>query len=370
LRGGAADSVASLAVGHPHETIPLHQARSALELLPHPAALWTRRRDSGMFNAAARGFFGFSDDDLMRGGPWVERIHPLDRGAFRDATEQVYTAGGTVRIDYRFFPRARSEPISITELMSPYQFPAEGESPSTWSVYSRAVSAAVPTRAAEDTKRLQDLLLGLNHEVNNNLQAIKGEVTLLKIAGKVSEQTSSAVNHGIANIRKVLLEMGEYLSPTPLDLNLENPALIFAQVLRESEKELAEHHIRISFIVKEPLPALRVGQQFRNALKEVVQFSCALLPNGGEVKIETALISSDRGREMEIRVINVSASELGCEELDVFRPFLNINGRRIGLSMAVAREILRRHSGKIVFCREQKNRAVFSIRLQMSPAPE
>jgi nitrogen-specific signal transduction histidine kinase len=58
------------------------------------------------------------------------------------------------------------------------------------------------------------------------------------------------------------------------------------------------------------------------------------------------------------------------DEVDVFRPFLNINGRRIGLSMAVAREILRRHSGKIVFSREQRNRAVFSIRLKMPSTGE
>jgi hypothetical protein len=119
--------------------------------------------------------------------------------------------------------------------------------------------------------------------------------------------------------------------------------------------------------MQEPLPPLPMARQLRNALREVIQFSCALLPNGGEVNIETALVSTERGRELEIRVINASMTELGVEEIDVFRPFLNINGRRIGLSMAIAREILRRHSGKIVFCREQRNRAVFSIRLLITP---
>jgi K+-sensing histidine kinase KdpD len=213
-------------------------------------------------------------------------------------------------------------------------------------------------------------LLGLNHDVSNNLQAIKGEVALLQIDGIISEQTSNAVNNGVANIKKLLVEIAEYLSPSPLELSLENPALVFAEILRESESELAAHHICISFVMQEPLPAIPMGRQFRDALREVLQFSCALLPKGGEVKIETALISTDRGRELEIRVINASSSELGMGEIDVFRPFLNINGRRVGLSMAVAREILRRHSGKIVFCREQRNRAVFSIRLQMNPSGE
>jgi hypothetical protein len=341
--------------------------RHFLEILPHAAALWTRGRESGLFNAAARALFGFSDCEFAHGGTWIDRVHPQDRGDFRRALERVYPEGGTVRIDYRFYPDTRAEPMSVTELVSPYS--GADECLESWSVYSHGISGWTPPEASE-RRRLHELVLGLNHDVSNNLQAIKGEVTLLKMAGKISEQTSNAVNHGVANIKKLLLELGEYLSPLPLELNLENPALVFAEVLRESEKELAEHHIRMSFVVQERLPAIPMGRQLRNALREVIQFSCALLPDGGEVKIETALISTDRGRELEIRVINASASELGMEEIDVFRPFLNINGRRVGLSMAVAREILRRHSGKIVFCREQRNRAVFSIRLQMCAAGE
>jgi hypothetical protein len=359
---------AQLAGGAGNEAVASLQARNLIEILPHPAALWTRGRESGMFNAAARGLFGFCERELTQGGSWIDRIHPQDRGDFRRALERVYSGSGTVRIDYRFYPSARAEPISVTELMSLYNCGAD-ELLETWSVYSHGASNLAAVEAVEK-KRLHELLLGLNHDVSNNLQAIKGEVALLKIAGKISEQTSRAVNHGVANIKKLLFEMSEYLSPSPLELTLENPALVFAEVLRESEQELAEQHIRISFVMPKPLPALPMGRQFRNALREVIQFSCALLPRGGEVKIETALLSTERGREMEIRVINASASELGMEEVDVFRPFLNINGRRIGLSMAVAREILRRHSGKIVFCREQRNRAVFSIRLQMPADPD
>ena len=94
------------------------------------------------------------------------------------------------------------------------------------------------------------------------------------------------------------------------------------------------------------------------------------MPQGGEVKIETRFVAGDSGRELEILVVNASPSKLGMEEVDVFRPFLNINGRRVGLSMAVAREILRRHSGKIVFRREERNRGVFSIRLKMPSTEE
>ena len=346
--------------------LALHQVHELVELFPHATAVWSRGRESGIFNAAARELFGFGDRNLINGGSWLDRVHPQDRGELRSAVERVHRGAGTVKIDYRVSPEGRTEPINVTELITFNRSPAD-RSWETWSVYSEGALTPSPAAVVE-RKRLHELLLGLNHEVSNNLQVIKGEVALLKIAGKISKQTSNAVNHGVGNIKKLLLEMGEYLAPAPLELNLENPALVFAEVLRESVKELAELHIRISFVMQEPLPAVPMGRQLRNALREVIQFSRALLPHGGEVKIEAGLISTERGRELEIRVINASDTELGMEEVDVFRPFLNINGQRIGLSMAVAREILRRHSGKIIFRREQRNRAVFSIRLLMHTA--
>jgi signal transduction histidine kinase len=346
----------------------MQQARDVIEVLPHPTALWTRRRESCVFNTAARGLFGFGESEVSRNSPWIDRVHPQDRVHFNSALDRLYGGAGTVRIDYRFYRRSQAEPIFLTEITSLCNSSAR-DGAETWSVYAGGGSQAA-ANDVEQSKRLRDLLFGLNHDVSNNLQAIKGEFSLLKMDGIISERTYNAVDNGVANIKKLLMEMAEYLSPSPLELNMENPAVMFAQVLRESERKLAEHHIRISFVMQEPLPLLPIGRQFRDALREVIQFSCALLPDGGEVKIETGLITTERGLEMEIRVINAAPSTLGMEDIDVFRPFLNINGRRIGLSMAVAREILRRHSGKIVFNREQRNCAVFSIRMKMPATAE
>jgi len=349
----------------PRSPSTLAQARELIEILPHPAALWTRSREQCVFNAAARELFDFCEHEITGDASWIDRVHPHDRDRFRSGLQRVYSGAGTVRIDYRFCPKPQAPSMFLTELTSLYNRDTRAAAENTletWSIFSEGVQSPPE---APDGKRLRELLLGLNHDVSNNLQAIKGEVALLKLAGRISDQTCNAVNHGITNIKKLLVEMGEYVSPSPLELNLQNPAVVFAEVLRESERELADHHIGVSFMMQEPLPPLPMGRQFRDALREVIQFSCALLPEGGQVKIEAGLIAADQGQEVEIRVVNASQSKLGMEEVDVFRPFLNINGRRIGLSMAVAREILRRHSGKIVFRREQRNRAVFSIRLKL-----
>jgi hypothetical protein len=212
----------------------LLQARELLEILPHPAALWTRGRKKGIFNAEARGLFGICEHEATHGGSWLERIHPQDRCDYRNALERVSRGAGRVRIDYRFCPAGRADPIHITELMSLYH-PGADNALQIWSIYSQGAPNFTATETG-DGKRLQELLRGLNHDVSNHLQAIKGEFALLKITGRISEQTSNAVNHGVANIKKLLLEMGEYLSPSPLELNMENPAVVFAEVLRKAKR--------------------------------------------------------------------------------------------------------------------------------------
>src|SRR5438094_177578 len=179
------------------------------------------------------------------------------------------------------------------------------------------------------------------------------------------EQTSKSVAFGVQQIHKLTGEITEYLSPPPLQLRAEDLAVVLAEVIRISERELAEHGIRMTVVVKEPLPRLQLDGQFRSALKRVLEFSCALLPEGGELKIEAGLHWMEDDRYVELSLINASPTYLNVPLNDVFRPFLKVNDCRVGLSMAVARQILRRHFGKIAFRQEHRDRGVFSILIKV-----
>jgi nitrogen-specific signal transduction histidine kinase len=56
---------------------------------------------------------------------------------------------------------------------------------------------------------------------------------------------------------------------------------------------------------------------------------------------------------------------LDVDDKDVFRPYLIVNECRVGLTMSLARQILRHHFGKIIFHKEQRNRGVFSILIKV-----
>jgi nitrogen-specific signal transduction histidine kinase len=104
-------------------------------------------------------------------------------------------------------------------------------------------------------------------------------------------------------------------------------------------------------------------RQFRAALERVIEFSRLLLVQGGELEVEARLREIRRQRYLELQVITTSANSLKVDEKDVFRPFLRVNGHQVGLGMALAHQILRRHDGQILFQKETPQRGVFTILL-------
>jgi hypothetical protein len=136
-------------------------------------------------------------------------------------------------------------------------------------------------------------------------------------------------------------------------------------VMHDSEEKMKANGIRTEMIVKEALPTLPLDRRFGKALKAIIDFSHALLSAGGELTIEVGTCRRDGHCYIELKVISSCRDDLQIEEHLAFRPFINVCGYRTGLSMAVAQRILRRHSAKIDFRKEQANRGVFSVLIRV-----
>ncbi|MGH7824206.1 MAG: PAS domain-containing protein [Candidatus Binatia bacterium] len=337
---------------------------AVLDLVPYPAALWSRDRKSCVLNESIKELMGFCDSDLEQmGSLWTDRIHPQDREAFLTVWNRFQSGETKISCEYRFFPMGRSREIRLSEVSCACLL-RDGVPPVIWSFYSDVEDLNTHKDDAE-IRQLRELLGGLAHEVGNALQAIRGELDLLRLAGALSQQSSKTITYGFQQMRKIAHEIQEYLSPPPQLVRSEDPAAVLTEVIQASQKELTDHGIRMAVVLNEPLPKLPLDWQFRSALRRVIEFSCALLPHGGELTIEASLHRIGVERYVELNLANASPTRLSVEEKDVFRPFLKVNDCSVGLSMAMARQVLRRRFGKIVFRKEQRNRGVFSILIKV-----
>jgi signal transduction histidine kinase len=342
----------------------LVDASIILEVIPYPVALWSLDRRSCLFNHPTRELLGFSDDDFrLNSSLWTDRLHPQDRDAFLSAWKKLQAGEKKLACQYRFLPKNQTRVLRLREI-SIVHSRRESDVLAIWSLYTEEAPFEDELTGAYP---LRKLLHGLTHDIGNNLQTISGELELSRWSGVLSVESAEAMARGVTQIRTLAHEIEEYLFPAKHRPRTEDPATLLTEVIQSKEKEMAAHGIRTGMVVKEALPKVPLDGQFDRALRGVIDFSRALLPQGGELKIEAGMSRREGERYIELNIVSSSATSLQVDERDVFRPFSNVNGCRLGLSMAVAQQILRRHYGEIVFRKEDSNRGVFSLLIR---APE
>jgi nitrogen-specific signal transduction histidine kinase len=344
-------------------------SKTFVALLPFPAALWSHNRRACVFNHHTSQLLGLAESDLSSKNflrQWTDRIHPQDRVMFETAWRRIENGEPNSSCRYRFFSKCQDAEIQMQEfLFSSCSLTRPSEA--VWSIYceDRSTGEEVLERA-----HVRDLVGGLTHEIGNSLQAIRGEVDFLKLAGTLPQESAGAISRGIEQIRSLVWEANEYLSPPSLEQRWVDSESVINAVIQSKQLQLAQRGIHVSAVFNGPLPELPLGSQFRDAFERVIDFSAAILPEGGALRVEVGPRRIDDSQYVELRVINVSPTHLELDENDVFRPYIKVNDCRVGLTMSMARQILRRHFGNISFRKEQRNRGVFSILIKTPMDPE
>ncbi len=341
--------------------------KTVLDLIPCAIAVWSPDRLLYALNDRATQLTGFSDRDFREEASlWINGIHPSDRGLFSTAWKKLLEGEKMVSCDYRFSPNKGEKDIWLRDISVSHQNEG-GEVEGITSAYVEIsdLKARRPKSRQEGWEiNIGEVISGLVHEIKNNLQVIGTGVHLSrKHRGAPSE--FRAIAEAIEGTNKSVQELYEYFFPPKPQFSRLDLGVILEEVVQHMERELHRQGVRLQLHHQDSLPLVRTDlRQFRKALEQVMKFSRALLPEGGELEIEARLQEIGGRQYVKLEVVGSSPSPMEVKEKDVFRPFLRVNGHQVGLSIMMAHQILRRHNGEIFFQKENPKRGRFTILLE------
>jgi len=340
-----------------------------LNSIPSPIAIWRGDWRWWTLNSAATRLTGFSGPDFQRNPTlWIEQVHPQDQGKLVSAWERLRNGENKVSCEYRFVPKMSQSEIRLREVSESCPVLIE-EIRWICSAYTHlsGLDGRNQTYCNEATPRhpAEKIVRGLTHAIQNSLQTIIGQTEFLDLPTTAPSEYQVILKE-VREIARFLREANEYLSPVRTPFSIVDPLVVLRDLQREAEKSLADRGIRVSMICKDALPEVSVDpEEFRNAVRQVVNFSLILLPNGGEVLLDAGQKTINGKKFIELSITSISEISFTCEGKDMFQPFVRVNDQRVGLSMAIAQEILRRQRGRIIFRKESENRGVFTVLMEV-----
>ncbi len=340
-----------------------------LNFIPTPIAIWSDDRSWGILNSAAMHLTGFSRRDFhLSPTLWMEHVHPQDRVALSAAWETLKGGKKNVSCKYRFFPKKSEDEIWLRDVSASRSVLGE-ETSVVCSAYTQLSSIDACEQSSSEQAQAphptKNIIRQLTHAIQNNLQAIIGQLEILNFP-VTAPSGYPAILSKVSEIDGFLRQLNEYFFPATSPFAVVDPLVVLKDLQREVGKNLADHGICVAMVCKDTLPDVMVDpKSFRNAVRQVINFSLVLLPNGGEVLID-ARQKTVRGSEfVELSVTLTSEGSLAFNEEDVFQPFVRVNDQCVGLSMAITQEILRRQQGEVIFRRENRQRGVFTVLIKV-----
>ncbi|WP_027368304.1 ATP-binding protein [Desulfocurvibacter africanus] len=254
-------------------------------------------------------------------------------------------------------------------------------STSTW---PQPASRELPRAAFDDPPDdagsfgLTSLAAGLAHDIRNPLTSIKAFVSVLrarKDQPDFLERFERNVGQGIARIEALLDDLAGLAGPAdpaglddPAGESLAAVALpdLLSCCFDELGEELAVRGIVHNLSAEEDLPSARGhAAGLRKAFVSLLRFSSQATGPGGTLTVRVA-----RGDAGTLDTcIGDNGPGIAAEHLPyVFEPYFSMGkGRGVGLSLALARKIIRENNGRIEVANSPGQGITIRVRLPAEP---
>jgi len=226
--------------------------------------------------------------------------------------------------------------------------------------------AAARARLAQSEKlaALGQLAAAIAHEVRNALAVIRssaqGLIESLPDGDDEAHRASSFILAEMDRLSSVVSSLLSFARPPRLAPRPVEIAALFAQAVLLAREDLERKGIRLERREAHGLPQVNVDPDLLvQVLLGLLSNAAAAVPTGGDVALEAR--AADGG--VEIAVVDSGPGVPEDLRGRIFEPFFTTREKGTGLGLAVARQIVEAHSGRIAVADRPGGGACFSIRL-------
>ena len=222
-------------------------------------------------------------------------------------------------------------------------------------------------RLAQKMEAIGQLAGGVSHDFNNLLTAILGYARFLSATLEDPEQRGDVAEiikagERAAGLTRQLLAFSRRQTQelTVFDLN----ALI--RDLLQMLKRLIGQHVRLTTTLEDPLaPILADRGQIEQVLMNLVVNATDAMPGGGDLRIETANVTTDGVDQVQLVVADTGTGMSDETKARLFEPFFTTKevGKGTGLGLATVFGIVTQSGGTIAVASAPNEGTTFTVSL-------
>ena len=229
---------------------------------------------------------------------------------------------------------------------------------------------------AEKLSSLGQLAASIAHEVNNPLAGILAYTQLLvrKIATDdiqkdVALNYLSKIERETTHSSKLIRNLLDFARQSPLTLNEVDLNDTVNQAFDLVAHSAGSHNIKVIKKLSPSLPKIMADfNQLQQVFTNIILNAIQAMPQGGRLTVQTS--ASDNQVKVEVKDTGYGISPENMSKL--FTPFYTTKEevKGVGLGLAVAYGIIKRHHGTIEVQSKEGKGTTFTIRLPLSSGEE
>jgi two-component system NtrC family sensor kinase len=214
------------------------------------------------------------------------------------------------------------------------------------------------------------------HEINNPLAGILTYSKLLK--KRLSrEPQPNAENISMLDLMEsesrrcgeIVKNLMTFARPTSMNMEPSDLNAVIDRCVRLVQHQLTLKSVELHLDLDPKLPAVRCDTgQIEQVILALVMNAIDALPNGGNLSLSSRKTANSDGIQIEVRDDGVGMPREVLAKM--FEPFFTTkeHGRGLGLGLAISRNIVDRHGGRIEVSSEPGHGTVFTITLPLQVA--